>query len=395
MKKLFIIFIVCVAIHFTSNAQSVKPEIAEGADFALNHKTQNVVIVTLDGFRWQELYRGADLALINSKYTQNKSEMRKKFWAETAEDRRKLLMPFFWSTLVTEGQLYGDRDIGNCNEVANIYHFSYPGYNEIFTGFPDIGVDGNNPVPNPNMNVLEYLNKQKGFENKVAVFASWEVFPAILNVQRSGLAVNAGYTNFEDNGADERLKYLNELQHKGPHYLGDTRIDFMTYEFGKEYLKQYKPRVLYFAFDETDDLAHAGNYQMYLTQAHQEDAFLQELWRYLQTDPIYKDKTTLIITCDHGRGDMTLDAWRSHGFWIKNSGQTWLAVIGPDTPPDGIMKTMTTTYHKQLAQSIAKLLGFDFKAYADHKVGDAIEDMMKEKSQISKEIILKQIITSN
>ncbi|HZX59441.1 MAG TPA: phosphoglyceromutase, partial [Mucilaginibacter sp.] len=262
--------------------------------FAQNYKTQNVVIVTLDGFRWQELYRGADPDMINSKYTDNKSEVQKKFWAKTAVERRKLLMPFLWSTMVSEGQLYGDRDMGNRDEVANIYHFSYPGYNEIFTGFTDIWINSNNAVQNPNTNVLEYLNKQKGFENKVAVFASWEIFPAILNARRSGLMINAGYTDFEDSTADERLKYLNELQRKGPHYLGDTRIDFMTYEFGKEYLKQYKPRVLYFSFDETDDLAHAGNYKMYLTQAHQEDIYLRELWQYLQTDPTYKDKTTLI-----------------------------------------------------------------------------------------------------
>jgi hypothetical protein len=353
--------------------------------FAQGHRTQNVVVVTLDGFRWQELYRGADSVLLNSTFTETKADMRKKFWAETPEERRKLLMPFFWSTMASQGQLYGDRDAGNCDEVANVYHFSYPGYNEIFTGFPDVRVNTNNPIPNPNTNVFEYLNKQKGFENKVAVFASWEAFPAIFNVSRSGLTVNAGYTDFDDTKSDDRIKYLNNIQHQAPHYLGDTRIDFMTYEFGKEYLKTYKPRVLYMAFDETDDMAHAGNYKMYLTQAHQEDAYLQELWQYLQSDPFYKGKTTLIITCDHGRGDASPEAWRSHGTGIKNSEQTWVAVIGPDTPNDGIVKTPTTTYHKQLAQSIAKLLGFDFKKNADHEVADAIEPMMiREKTSLGK-----------
>src|SRR6267154_2726706 len=125
--------------------------------FAQSHRTQNIIIVTLDGFRWQELYRGADSALINSKYTDTTADIRKKFWAETPVERRKLLMPFFWSILANGGQLYGDRDLGNCDEVANKYHFSYPGYNEIFTGFPDERMNTNNPVPNPNQNVLEYL----------------------------------------------------------------------------------------------------------------------------------------------------------------------------------------------------------------------------------------------
>jgi len=327
-----------------------------------------------------------DEVLMNdSVFNRERDEIKSKFWASTPEERRAKLFPFFLSEIAKNGQLYGNRKYDNKMDNSNPYWFSYPGYNEIFTGFPDNRVNSNNPVPNPNTSVFEYLNKQRGFENKVAVFASWEAFPAIFNVARSGLTVNAGYANFDGPKTDRRIEFLNEMQHKAPHYLGDTRIDFMTYEFGKEYLKEYRPRVLYMAFDETDDMAHSGNYKMYLNQAHQEDAYLQELWNYLQSDPFYKDKTTLIITCDHGRGDASPEAWRSHGAGIKNSEQTWVAVIGPDTPADGIIKTKTTTYHKQLAQSIARLLGFDFKKNADHEVGDAIDAMMaKDKPSLGK-----------
>ena len=344
--------------------------------FAQTYKTKNVIIVTLDGLRWQEVYRGADSALINSAYTDDKADVNKHFWASTPATRRQKLMPFFWSTIVQKGQLYGNRDLGNKDEVANPYFFSYPGYNEIFTGFPDVRMNTNDPITNPNLNFLELLNKQKGFENKVAVFASWERFPQIFNVKRSGLLVNAGYMPLKVPGMNDRLKYLNEIQNNAPHYLGDsTRIDFMTYEFSKAYLKQFKPRVLYIGLDETDDLAHGGLYRFYLDRAHQEDGFLNELWQYLQTDPFYKGNTTLIITCDHGRGDLPLDNWRSHGTKIPNSEQTWFAVIGPDTPAKGEMKLTSTTYHKQLAQTISKLLGFDFKVVAQHPVGEIINSV--------------------
>jgi len=340
---------------------------------AQHTKTENIIIVTLDGFRWQELYRGADSALINSKFTKDKAEMTKKFWAADASTRRNLLLPFFWGVIAEKGQLYGNRDVGNKSEVANPYHFSYPGYNEIFTGFPDVKMNFNDAIPNPNVNILEYLNKQKGFQNKVAAFTSWHIFPAILNEKRSGLLINSGYSNFKDSKASERLKYLNEIQRKVPELLGsDIRLDFLTFEFGKAYLKQYKPRVLYMSFAETDDLAHEGNYQFYLQSANKEDGFLNELWQYLQTDPQYKDKTTLIITSDHGRGELPLAKWTDHGTDTPNSEQSWFAVLGPDTPPAGVIKTQTTTYHKQLAQTIASLLGFDFKAAAGHEVGEAI-----------------------
>lgn len=346
--------------------------------FAQARKTKNLIIVTLDGMRWQEVYRGADSALINSSYTTDKDEVRKRYWAATAGDRRKMLFPFLWSVIGKQGQLYGNRDIGNKDELANPYHFSYPGYNEIFTGFPDVRMNTNDPITNPNMNVLEYINKQKGFEGKVIAFSSWERFPQILNVNRSGLQVYSGYADLKNTDANARLKYLNELQHSAPPYLGDsTRLDFITYEFSKEYIKQYKPRVLYMAFDETDDMAHAGNYKFYLDRAKQEDGYIKDLWNMIQSDPFYKNNTTLLITCDHGRGEVPIDKWRDHGADVKGSENTWFAVIGPDTPPTGEIKTPIVTYHKQLAQTMANLLGFDFKANAGHEVGDAIKTVIK------------------
>ena len=97
----------------------------------------------------------------------------------------------------------------------------------------------------------------------------------------------------------------------------------------------------------------------------------------IQADPFYKNNTTLLITCDHGRGEVPLDSWRDHGAKVAGSEQTWFAVIGPDTAPMGEMKLPVTTYHKQLAQTMAQLLGLDFKANAGHEVGDAIKTVMK------------------
>lgn len=343
------------------------------ACFGQTPKTKNLIIVTLDGMRWQEVFRGADSAMISSKYTEDKDEVRKKYWRPSLDERRKLLFPFLWNTIAKQGQIYGNRDLGNKEEVANPYHFSYPGYNEIFTGFPDKRMNTNDAIANPNMNVLEFLNKQKGFDGKVVTFASWERFPQILNSSRSKLPVYSGYADLKNTDANERLRYLNELQHSVPHYLGDsTRLDFITYQFGKEYLKQYKPRVLYLAFDETDDMAHAGNYKFYLDRAKQEDEYIKSLWEMIQADPFYKNTTSLLITCDHGRGNEPIDKWRDHGSEVKGSEATWFAVLGPDTPETGEIKTKETIYHKQLAQTISKLLGFDFKATAAHEIGNAV-----------------------
>jgi len=345
-----------------------------GAFGYAQNKTKNLVVVTLDGLRWQEVFRGADSLLVNIKeYNTDKEGITKRFVTPSPTDRRKLLMPFFWSTIVQGGQIYGNRDLGNYVNVANSFKFSYPGYNELFAGFPDPGINSNDKVSNPNTNVLEYINKQKGFEGKVIAFTSWDVFPSILNDKRSGIIVNSGLTDLNISGMSDRLKLLNELQHQSPGFVDEEiRLDVLTYQFGKQYMIDKKPRVLYLGFDETDDLAHQGNYKMYLQQARKTDQMLTDLWNYLQSDPFYKGQTTLIITCDHGRGEVPLESWKSHGEKIAGAEQVWFAVIGPDIPAKGEIKAGSTIYHKQLAQTMSELLGFDFKSWAGHEVGSAI-----------------------
>jgi bisphosphoglycerate-independent phosphoglycerate mutase (AlkP superfamily) len=155
-----------------------------------------------------------------------------------------------------------------------------------------------------------------------------------------------------------------------------VRPDILTYMAGREYLKAYKPKLLYIAFDETDDFAHGGLYDQYLASAHAEDGMIADLWKILQSMPQYKDKTTLIVTCDHGRGDKVKSTWRDHGAKIEDAHQLWLAVIGPDTNPVGEVKTGGQLYQKQIAATIAKLLGFNF--ITNHPVGYPIESIYKK-----------------
>ena len=53
-------------------------------------KTENLVIVTLDGMRWQEIFKGVDSELINdSSYNRNVDEGKQKFWAENKDRAEK------------------------------------------------------------------------------------------------------------------------------------------------------------------------------------------------------------------------------------------------------------------------------------------------------------------
>jgi len=270
-----------------------------------------------------------------------------------------------------KGQLYGNRNRGSFVDVANPYKFSYPGYNEIFTGYPDTAVNSNDKKKNKNENVLEFINKQKGYTNKVAAFSTWDVPPYFLNKWRSGLYVNSDQDTINFGSAQSKL--LNDLQKLSMKPNGE-RPDIVTYMSGREYLKEHKPKVLYISFDETDEYAHQGKYDYYLSAAHAEDGMIGDIWNLVQSLPEYKNKTTLIVTCDHGRGDKIKDQWRDHGEKVEDASQIWLAVIGPDTSPLGEIKT-GQYYQKQFATTMAALLGFKFKPA--HPVGDVITTILK------------------
>lgn len=344
---------------------------------AAQQKTEHVVVVTLDGFRWQELFNGADSVLINnSRYTEDQGSMKEKFWAASADERRKKLMPFFWNTIAIQGQLYGNRAFSNFVNNANPYWFSYPGYNEIFTGFPDTAINSNNKKLNKNENVLEFINKQKGFEGKVAAFTSWDVFPYILNEERSKIYVNSAFEKV--NIISPTFNLLNEMQDHAPRFLGDgVRPDLLTFYIAKEYLKTYKPRVLYIGFDETDDFAHGGKYDLYLHSAYMVDQLIADLWGWLQIDPYYKNKTTLLVTTDHGRGDANKDQWKDHGAKVPDASEIWMAVLGPDTDAEGEMKQPMQLYQRQVATTIASMLGLHFRPRQE--VMEPVESTMRKR----------------
>ncbi len=340
--------------------------------FSQSHKTENIIVITLDGMRWQEVFGGVDSVILNNpKYTHERNALQKSFWSNDANERRKKLFPFFWTTVITEGQLYGDRNIGSNVDNANRYKFSYPGYNEIFTGYPDSAVNSNDKIPNKNTNVLEFINKQKGYEGKVASFNTWDVAPFFLNKWRSGIPVNANQDSIDFGGSAKLIDDIQKLSMKP----NGERLDVVTYIAGREYLKEHKPKVLYISFDETDEYSHLGKYDYYLGAAHAEDAMIGDIWKTVQSMPEYKDKTTLIITSDHGRGDKIKDQWRDHGQGVEDAGHIWIAVIGPDTKPLGEVKTPMTLYQKQIAPTIAALLGFKF--VPDHGSAEKIATIIE------------------
>ena len=326
-------------------------------------RTENVIFVMADGLRWQEVFGGADKELVNKENggIGKVEPVLTQYWRDTPEARREVLMPFLWTVIARQGQIYGNQLKGSSAQVTNGLNFSYPGYSETLCGVADPRVDSNKKVPNPNVNVLEWLNQQKPFCGRVAAFGAWELFPWILNRERSGLFVNAGYEPMEQGKITPTFAMLNRLKKETIQYWGGEPFDSLTFETAFEYMKTRKPRVLFVGLGEPDEWAHEGMYDKYLDSARNADACVKRLWETAQSMRSYRGKTTLIFCCDHGRGYAPTE-WKSHGKAIKGSENVWMAFMGPDTPALGERTAIDRVTSNQLAATVAALLGKDYLA---------------------------------
>lgn len=330
-----------------------------GLSYAQNSNDTKVILITLDGFRWQELFTGADSLLVTNKsYVQDTETLKTAFWRDTPNERREALMPFFWNQVSKMGQLHGNRALGSKVNLTNTMWFSYPGYNEILTGTADDArIRSNDKMPNPNTTILELYNNTAEGKGKVAAFGSWDVFPYIINEERSGVPVNAGYEKATGDNLTERERMLNDIQRQAPIIWESVRLDVFTHNYALEEMKKNHPNLLYISYGETDDFAHGGFYDFYLQAANRTDAMIKELWEFTQQDEFYKDQTIFLITTDHGRGTQPLETWKSHGSDINGAGGVWFVTFGKGVKPMGEVDQEEQLHSNQIAPTILKYMG--------------------------------------
>ena len=336
-------------------------------------KTQNIILVMNDGVRWEEVFRGAEEALLTTKPggVKNAAALKRQFGQPTVEARREALFPFLWKTAARQGQLFGNQDKASVVRVTNGRCISFPGYVETLCGFADPRIRTNDKRDNPNRTVLEWLYRKPRFGGAVAAFGAWDRFPFIFNRERCGFLINAGFEPLLEGEMTPEIALLNKLKKEIPSHWPAEPFDALTFRTAMEYFRLHEPRIFFVSLGESDEWAHEGHYDEYLWSAHRVDAYVAELWQAVQSNPKYRDQTTLVYSPDHGRGHGPED-WKNHNDRSPGSENIWIAVIGPDTPPLGERSHIPLVTQSQIAATLARFLGEDYCA-AEPKAGKPID----------------------
>lgn len=134
--------------------------------------------------------------------------------------------------------------------------------------------------------------------------------------------------------------------------------DELSVFIARRLMAEISPSLLWLTLHDID-VAHSGAFSLYLEGIRRSDRLCAEIWRAIQTDPEYKDRTTLFILPDFGRdSDMspTGNGFQHHRTGDALSRTTWMLVLGPGVRQNVIHDRPVDSL--DLVPTLGKILGF-------------------------------------
>ena len=135
--------------------------------------------------------------------------------------------------------------------------------------------------------------------------------------------------------------------------------DEMSVYVAKHLMHELSPSLLWITLHDID-IAHSGTFSLYVDGIKRSDRLCAELWRTIQTNPEYNNKTTMFILPDFGR-DSDIDPG-GNGFQHHRTGDaasrtTWMLVLGPGVRQNAVVDRRIESV--DLVPTLGKLFGFD------------------------------------
>lgn len=286
----------------------------------------SVVVIALDGVRWQDVVVGAT--------------------RDDAGDEGEHT-PRLQALVRDEGAGIGGGDEAHGVFASGPRFVSLPGYVEMMTGRRDTGCTSNDDEGTRFPTLADDFASRPG---GAAVVASWSTIARAASTSGRAL-VSAGRTQRTgDYGPlSERAWRAGRDVEPSPGF-GDYRPDQATAALALAVLREKKPGFLFIGLGDTDEHAHHGDRARYLDALARADRVIGAVADELAEQRLAGRSTLLVVTTDHGRSQNFAD----HGD-APESGRVWMVAAGNSIRARGWFAPSTTRYLADLAPTIREL----------------------------------------
>jgi hypothetical protein len=276
-----------------------------------------VVLVVVDGVRWQEVFQGVDPKLAADAGI-SKEEV---VGAEA-------LLPTLHGIVGEHGVLAGQPLRGESFVASGPNFVSLPGYTEIFGGRVSTKCGDNHCEQTLIPTLLDDVRARTcEHDEEVAVFSSWESIPKAASARPGTFVVSSG-RRLEDARlrGDPQMAFLLDRGRAAAPWpgSGEYRPDEYTSRVALRYLERAKPRFMFVGLGDTDEYAHHGDYARYVGALRRADGFVRSLLETLERMGERGRRTAVFVTTDHGRSA----SFRDHGGFAPESARVWLGAVG-------------------------------------------------------------------
>ncbi len=342
-----LLFVGCrpAALHEASTPESTRPHRATH-EVALAPPPGGpvVVLVALDGVRWQDVFEGVDADLAEDMHMRAD---------EVVPSTR--LMPAL-SGIVSER---GAAIAGPAMKAHGPDFMSAPGYAEMLTGRGPAHCANNSCPPIDEPTLLDEIAALPGVEvGDVAAIASWDKIATLAAEDPSHAMISAGRhagATRERLARDPVTRALFDEAAGASEFPGhgDYRPDRFTAAIALHYLDTHEPRFLFIGLGDTDEYAHRDDYRGYLDALRFDDGVIAWVAARLDTIAARGRRTLLVVTTDHGRGDH----FTGHGADYPESAEVWMVASGTEVHARGRIEPTVTTSLADVAATIRVVAG--------------------------------------
>jgi hypothetical protein len=327
-----------MAIFVASVKGGVETGQAPSANNISGYKTKHVFIVVMDGVRY----------------------------SETFGDSTHALIPHLYNDLKPEGTLF-----------TNFYNrgitVTRQGHSTLISGTWQAVPNGGPRLTRPTL--FEYYRDEKG----VAPVKCWSIFG-------KGSYAFEPYSSHPAYGSRFAGQHINGGGRDNP--LSEDTAEGNAAVLGKviEVMKKDQPDLVFINFGYTDHIAHvSADINNYHAAIKNSDEQMWRLWNAIQSDPYYRDSTTVFFTNDHGRH--THD-YQNHGDHCEGCEHAMLLVLGPDVKKGAVVDREALQI--DVAPTAAELLGFQTPLSTGRVLSESLTKCLKlNKKEAKTEAALK------